>query len=158
MTKKFVVIRVTRIIPAWIAGIELQRFKKQTRNENVNLQNLFTFWLSDKLSIWNRQNYQNWRCEIKVFRMLQLALCKLKALHWNIDIWNLYKSMNSENLVQTITFKKKKVEVSWAYWLQIRQMTYLEYFCNNQAKRTKRKSEKWEKSDEILNCRNYMTD
>ena len=88
--KKFVLIRVTRIIPAWVAGIELQRLKKQTRNENVNLQNLFTFWLSNKFSIWNHQNYQNWRYESKVFRMLQLALCKLKILHWNIDNWNLY--------------------------------------------------------------------
>ena len=105
--KKFTLIRVTRIIPAWVAGIELQRLKKQTRNEKVNLRNIFTFWLSNKFSIWNRQNYQNWRYESKVFRMLQLALCKLKILHWNIDIWNLYESMNSENLVQTVTFKKK---------------------------------------------------
>ena len=86
LTKKFVVIRVARITPTWIVGTELRRLKKQTRNENVNHQNLFTFWLSDKLSIWNRQNYQNWRYESKVFRMLQLALCKLKVLHWNIDI------------------------------------------------------------------------
>ena len=43
LTKKCAVIRVTRIIPAGIAGIELQRLKTQTRNENVNLQNLFTF-------------------------------------------------------------------------------------------------------------------
>ena len=43
LTKKFAVIRITRITPVGIAGIELQRLKTQARNESVNLQNLFTF-------------------------------------------------------------------------------------------------------------------
>ena len=142
------------------SAAEIKKPKQNLVNINLlNLQNLFTFWLFDKLSLWNRQNYrnyQNWICESKVFKVLQLALCRLKVLHWNIDIYlnidlilifEIHTAMNYE-FWEFLTDCNLQEKITRTFRSFI-QMTYLEYFSKNQTERTKKI---WKNEKNLMKC------